>query len=76
LRLRPIVTSTLAATIGLLPATLSHAIGFDSQRPFAIVIAGGPMVAIAMNVVLLPAVHLRMMRQDNRLHEPDMAEDV
>ena len=31
----------LVATLGLLPAAMSHGIGSDSQRPFAIVIVGG-----------------------------------
>ena len=43
LRLRPIMMTMLVATLGLLPAALSHAIGSDSQRPFAIVIVGGLM---------------------------------
>ena len=38
LRLRPIMMTMLVATLGLLPAALSHGIGSDSQRPFAIVI--------------------------------------
>ena len=41
LRLRSIVMTRLVATLGLLPAAMSHAIGSDSQRPLAIVIAGG-----------------------------------
>ena len=41
LRLRPIMMTMLVATLGLLPAAMSHAIGSDSQRPFAIVIVGG-----------------------------------
>ena len=41
LRLRPIMMTMLVATFGLLPAALSHEIGSDSQRPFAIVIVGG-----------------------------------
>ena len=41
LRLRPIMMTMLVATLGLLPAALSHNIGSDSQRPFAIVIVGG-----------------------------------
>ena len=40
-RLRPIMMTMLVATLGLLPAALSHDIGSDSQRPFAIVIVGG-----------------------------------
>src|SRR5581483_2664375 len=38
LRLRPIMMTMLVATLGLLPAAMSHGIGSDSQRPFAIVI--------------------------------------
>ena len=33
LRLRPIMMTMLVATLGLLPAAMSHAIGSDSQRP-------------------------------------------
>jgi len=54
LRLRPIMMTMLVATLGLLPAALSHAIGSDSQRPFAIVIVGGLISDLAMSVFLLP----------------------
>ena len=40
-RLRPIMMTALVACLGLLPAALSHGIGSDSQRPFAIVIVAG-----------------------------------
>jgi cobalt-zinc-cadmium resistance protein CzcA len=76
LRLRPILMTTLVATLGLLPAALSHAIGSDSQRPFAIVIVGGLMVAMAMNVFLLPTVYVWVARAHDRLPEPDLTEEV
>jgi cobalt-zinc-cadmium resistance protein CzcA len=41
LRLRPIVMTALMAGLGLLPAALSHGIGSETQRPFAVVIVGG-----------------------------------
>ena len=50
LRLRPILMTMLVATLGLLPAALSHAIGSDLQRPFAIVIVGGLIAALVMSV--------------------------
>jgi cobalt-zinc-cadmium resistance protein CzcA len=53
-RLRPIIMTILVATLGLLPAALSHAIGSDSQRPFAIVIVGGLIVDLIMSTFLLP----------------------
>ena len=58
LRLRPIMMTTLVATLGLLPAALSTGIGADSQRPFAIVIVGGLMVAMLMNIFLLPTLYV------------------
>ena len=54
LRLRPIMMTMLVATLGLLPAGLSHDIGSDSQRPFAIVIVGGLIVELLVSVILWP----------------------
>lgn len=58
LRLRPILMTTLVATLGLLPAATSRAIGSDSQRPFAIVIVGGLIVAMLLNIFLLPTLYV------------------
>jgi cobalt-zinc-cadmium resistance protein CzcA len=52
----------LVATFGLLPAALSHAIGSDSQRPFAIVIVGGLVAALVMSVILLPTLYVWIAR--------------
>jgi len=60
LRLRPIMMTMLVATLGLLPAALSHAIGSDSQRPFAIVIVGGLLAVLIMSVFLLPTLYVWM----------------
>jgi heavy metal efflux system protein len=57
-RLRPIMMTMLVATLGLLPAALSHAIGSDSQRPFAIVIVGGLIVDLLMSIFLLPTFYV------------------
>lgn len=48
----------LVATLGLLPASVSHAIGSDSQRPFAIVIVGGLLAALVLSVFLLPTLYV------------------
>jgi len=71
LRLRPIMMTTLVATLGLLPAATSHAIGSDSQRPFAIVIVGGLMLAMMMNIFLLPTVYVWSAGDGDILPEPD-----
>jgi cobalt-zinc-cadmium resistance protein CzcA len=71
LRLRPIMMTTLVATLGLLPAALSRGIGSDSQRPFAIVIVGGLMVAMLVNVILLPTLYVWVARSGDALPAPE-----
>ena len=71
LRLRPIMMTTLVATLGLLPAALSRGIGSDSQRPFAIVIVGGLMVAMLCNIFLLPTLYVWIAGKDDVLPEPE-----
>ncbi len=71
LRLRPIMMTTLVATLGLLPAATSHAIGSDSQRPFAIVIVGGLMVAMMLNIFLLPTLYVWSAGESDVLPEPE-----
>jgi heavy metal efflux system protein len=73
LRLRPIMMTMLVATLGLLPAALSHAIGSDSQRPFAIVIVGGLMVNLAMSIFILPTLYVWFAREGDKLPEPEEA---
>jgi cobalt-zinc-cadmium resistance protein CzcA len=66
-RLRPIMMTMLVATLGLLPAALSHAIGSDSQRPFAIVVVGGLIADLAMSIFLLPTFYVWWARPDDHL---------
>jgi cobalt-zinc-cadmium resistance protein CzcA len=73
LRLRPIMMTMLVATLGLLPAALSHTIGSDSQRPFAIVIVGGLMVNLVMSIFILPTLYVWIARGGDRLPEPEEA---
>ena len=71
LRLRPIMMTMLVATLGLLPAALSHAIGSDSQRPFAIVIVGGLITDLAMSIFILPTLYVWVARDTDKLPEPE-----
>ena len=56
-RLRPILMTALMAGLGLLPAALSHGIGSETQRPFAVVIVGGIISATFFTLLLLPLTH-------------------
>jgi cobalt-zinc-cadmium resistance protein CzcA len=71
LRLRPIMMTMLVATLGLLPAALSHGIGSDSQRPFAIVIVGGLISDLAMSIFLLPTLYTWMAGERDVLPEAE-----
>jgi cobalt-zinc-cadmium resistance protein CzcA len=71
LRLRPIMMTMLVATLGLLPAAMSHAIGSDSQRPFAIVIVGGLVAALVLSIFLLPTLYVWMAGERDVLPAPE-----
>jgi heavy metal efflux system protein len=70
LRLRPILMTMLVATLGLLPAALSHDIGSDSQRPFAIVIVGGLMSNLVIGIFLLPTLYTWFAKPSDQFEEP------
>jgi cobalt-zinc-cadmium resistance protein CzcA len=75
-RLRPIMMTMLVATLGLLPAAMSHAIGSDSQRPFAIVIVGGLIADLVMSIFLLPTFYVWWARPTDRLPKPEEARRI
>jgi cobalt-zinc-cadmium resistance protein CzcA len=71
LRLRPIMMTMLVATLGLFPAALSHAIGSDSQRPFAIVIVGGLISALVMSIFLMPTLYVWLAKPGDKLPDAE-----
>ena len=73
LRLRPIMMTMLVATLGLLPAALSHDIGSDSQRPFAIVIVGGLISDLLLSIVLLPTFYAWIARDGDPLPKAELS---
>jgi cobalt-zinc-cadmium resistance protein CzcA len=75
-RLRPIMMTMLVATLGLLPAATSHAIGSDSQRPFAIVIVGGLIVDLVMSTFLLPTFYVWWARPTDHLPPAEESRSV
>ena len=70
-RFRPILMTMLVASLGLVPAALSHGIGSDSQRPFAIVIVGGLMAVLIMSIFLLPCLYVWIARDGDALPAPE-----
>jgi cobalt-zinc-cadmium resistance protein CzcA len=66
----------LVATLGLLPAATSHAIGSDSQRPFAIVIVGGLIADLLLSIFLLPTFYVWWARETDKLPPAEEARSV
>jgi cobalt-zinc-cadmium resistance protein CzcA len=56
-RLRAVLMTALLASLGLLPAALSHAIGSETQRPIAVVVVGGTLSAALLSLVILPVTY-------------------
>jgi cobalt-zinc-cadmium resistance protein CzcA len=75
-RLRPIMMTMLVATLGLLPAAMSHAIGSDSQRPFAIVIVGGLITDLVLSIFLLPTFYVWWARPTDQLPKPEESKNI
>ncbi|GEJ58723.1 efflux RND transporter permease subunit [Anaeromyxobacter diazotrophicus] len=51
---RPGLMATLTATLGLLPAALSNAIGAQAQKPLAIVVIGGSLALAGLTRIVQP----------------------
>jgi cobalt-zinc-cadmium resistance protein CzcA len=56
-RMRPVLMTALMASLGLLPAALSQAVGAETARPFAVVIVGGLVTATAITLFVLPLLY-------------------
>ena len=67
LRLRPIMMTALVACLGLLPAALSHGIGSDTQRPFAIVIVAGLLSRLLLGFFVNPVLYEMVARDGDVL---------
>ena len=58
IRLRPILMTSLATIIGLLPMALKLGTGSEAYAPLARVIIGGLTVSLVLTVVIVPAAYL------------------
>ena len=56
-RLRPVLSASLVAILGLMPAALSNGIGAQSQKPFAITIIGGLTFGTVITIFLVPLLY-------------------
>ncbi len=57
LRLRPILITATAASLGLVPILFTHDIGSEIQKPIAVVVIGGIFTSTFLTLILLPSVY-------------------
>jgi cobalt-zinc-cadmium resistance protein CzcA len=57
-RLRPVLMTTLVASLGFLPMALSTGQGAEVQRPLATVVIGGVIGAMVMSLLVLRVLYL------------------
>jgi len=55
--MRPVAMTAAMAALGLLPAALSHGVGAETARPFAVVIIGGLVSATILTLFVLPVLY-------------------
>lgn len=53
-RFRPVLMTTLVATLGLLPAAISNGIGAQTQKPLAIAVIGGSLILAVLTRIIQP----------------------
>ncbi len=60
MRLRPVLTTALLASIGFLPMAISTTAGAEVQRPLATVVIGGLTTASFLTLFILPIVYMKL----------------
>jgi cobalt-zinc-cadmium resistance protein CzcA len=53
-QMRPVIMTCVAACVGLLPAAMSNGIGSQVQKPLALVVVGGILLAPVLILIVLP----------------------
>ncbi len=73
-RMRPVLMTAMMASLGLLPAALSHAVGAETARPFAVVIVGGLVTATLLTLFVLPGMYALLEPEEPQQAEAFTAE--
>ena len=57
MRLRPVLMTTLVASLGFVPMAFNTGVGAEVQRPLATVVVGGVISANLLTLIVLPAIY-------------------
>ncbi|HUC66275.1 MAG TPA: CusA/CzcA family heavy metal efflux RND transporter [Stellaceae bacterium] len=70
IQMRPVMMTCVAACVGLLPAALSTGIGSQVQKPLALVVVGGILLAPLLILVVLPVLIELFSQRERRVAAP------
>ncbi|HXO90647.1 MAG TPA: CusA/CzcA family heavy metal efflux RND transporter [Stellaceae bacterium] len=70
-QMRPVAMTCIVACVGLLPAALSTGIGSQVQKPLAIVVVGGSLLAPFLILLVLPVLVDLFSRRRQSVEEPE-----
>jgi cobalt-zinc-cadmium resistance protein CzcA len=62
-QMRPVLMTCIVACVGLVPAAFSTGIGSQVQRPLALVVVGGMLLAPVLILIVLPVLILMFSRR-------------
>jgi heavy metal efflux system protein len=74
IQLRPIMMTCVAACVGLLPAAISTGIGSQVQKPLALVVVGGILLAPVLILIILPVLIDVFSRRGRRVEKRELPE--
>ena len=72
-QMRPVVMTCIVAAVGLLPAAVSNGIGSQVQKPLALVVVGGILLAPVLILTVLPVMMDLFSRRARRSEDPALA---
>jgi len=76
IRLRPILMTSLATIVGLLPMALKLEAGSEAYAPLARVIIGGLIVSVVLTIFVVPAAYLLTYQRRAEAQTPALAEEA
>jgi HAE1 family hydrophobic/amphiphilic exporter-1 len=76
IRLRPILMTSLATVVGLLPMAFKLETGSEAYAPLARVIIGGLLTSIVLTIFVVPAAYLIMYRRRERATAAAMPQEA
>ena len=74
-QMRPVVMTCIAACVGLLPAAISTGIGSQVQKPLALVVVGGILLAPILILIVLPVL-IRLFAGSSHRRKPAEAQEA